>query len=248
MWAIGNIFNLTSIDTSGNIPPSQWYQNNYTSNILQTNTQIAGMIPKQDRNERVTEYSRDLDNKLLGEYLHGKHSFLLLEPDNMNDFTEEKMKQMGLDTNKFKFIDIGNSRKGIIVGGYAEGGRLGGLLFGKLKSKINFATDVKTVQEYKNNETKTYLNPETRIIQSSKDDTTFIYNILNNTSNYLINTNVTPIKYKLINMNCNTFTNNLLDYSGADINRNKEMKGYDPGINKKINNLYFKLRDKQIYQ
>ena len=198
------------------------------------------MISKQDRNERVTEYSRDLDSKLLGEYLHGKHSFLLLEPNNMNDFTEEKMRARGIDTNKFKFIDIGNSRKGIIVGGYEHKG--------KLKSKINFDTDVRTVKEYKNNETKTYLNPETRIIQSSKDDTTFIYNILNNTSNYLINTNVTPIKYKLINMNCNTFTNNLLDYSGADINRNKEMKGYDPGINKKINNLYFKLRDKQIYQ
>ena len=70
MWAIGNIFNLTSIDTSGNITPSQWYSNNYQSSLLNYNTQIAGMIPKQNRNERVTEYSRDLDNKLLGEYLH----------------------------------------------------------------------------------------------------------------------------------------------------------------------------------
>ena len=238
MWAIGNIFNLTSIDTSGNITPSQWYNNNYTSNILQTNTQIAGMIPKQDRNERVTEYSRDLDGVPVG-----KHSFLLLEPDNMDDFTEEKMKQMGFDTDKFKFIDIGENRKGIIVGAYQEGGFLIG---GDLKVEINKDIEIKVIKGYKNNETKTYLTPEARIIKTTKDDTTFIYNILNNTSNYISITEVFPIMYWGIFNNCNEFTNNILNYSGADMNRNKNMKGFDPGKDIKMDDLFFNLKGNKI--
>ena len=60
---------------------------------------VAGLAQGKGQGDfLVTEYSRDLDNKLLGEYLNFKHSFLLLEPDNMNDFTEEKMRKMGLDT------------------------------------------------------------------------------------------------------------------------------------------------------
>ena len=155
----------------------------------------------------------------------------------MNDFTEEKMKQMGLDTNKFKFINIGNSRKGIIVGAYRVGD-----IHGYLNSDINYATDVKTVQEYKNNETKTYLNPETRIIQSSKDDTTFIYSILKNVSNYITNTKTEPITYWMFYKNCNSFTNSLLDYSGADLNRNRDMEGRDIGKDTSIDDLFFKLK------
>ena len=149
-------------------------------------------------NERVTEYSRALDG-----FPVGKHSFLLLEPDNMNDVTEEKMRDMGFDTNKFKFIDIGENRKGIIVGAYN--------VDWQLKADINYATDVKTVQSYRTD--GVYLNPEARIVRTSKDDTTFIYNILNNASNYITNTEIKPIWYKYISDNCNSFTNRLLDNS-----------------------------------
>ena len=147
------------------------------------------------------------------------------------------MRKMGLDTNKFKFIDIGddfgNSRKGIIVGGYNVNPKLWGL-FGELKSEINQDTDIRTVKEYKNNENKTYLNPETRIVKSQLNDTTFIYNILNNTSNYITNTEIKPVIYILPRTNCHTFTNKLLDLSGADLNRDRNMKGLDPGRHRGI--------------
>ena len=158
----------------------------------------------------------------------------------MNDFTEEKMRKMGLDTNKFKFIDIGddfgNSRKGIIVGAYN--------VDWQLKADINYATDVKTVQSYRTD--GVYLNPEARIVRTSKDDTTFIYNILNNASNYITNTEIKPIWYKYISDNCNSFTNRLLDNSGADLNRNRDMRGWDPGKNSEFYKSIFELKEKNI--
>ena len=48
-------------------------------------------------------------------------------------------------------------------------------------------------------------------------------------------------------MNCNAFTNSLLDYSGADLNRKKNMKGFDLGIDIKIDKLFFESKGNYIY-
>ncbi|MCL2145010.1 MAG: hemagglutinin repeat-containing protein [Endomicrobia bacterium] len=49
MWGLGNVLNLTSINTSGNATSSSWYASNQNSSLLQNNTSIANSISQDER-------------------------------------------------------------------------------------------------------------------------------------------------------------------------------------------------------
>ena len=190
-------------------------------------------------NNLVAEVVRNLDNKLTElDIDNGKHSYIVVKPDKPEDFTDDKMKERGLDPNKFKFINLGNNEKGIIIGGYE--------INGNLEIGINQMTDYKTTIALNYN-INTPFNPEVRIIKSvnGMTDSQFIYSIMKNSNNYLNNQlNGLKVKYNIApkvmpGYNCNSFSNSLLDYSGGDLNRNKDFNGIDWGINSKIPRYYF---------
>ena len=205
------------------------------------NNMFAGQRVGQNavENNLVAEVARNLDNKLTElDIDNGKHSYIVVKPDKPEDFTDDKMKERGLDPNKFKFINLGNNEKGIIIGGYE--------INGNLEIGINQMTDYKTTIALNYN-IDTPFNPEVRIIKSvnGMTDSQFIYSIMKNSNNYLNNQlNGLKVKYNIApkvmpGYNCNSFSNSLLDYSGGDLNRNKDFNGIDWGINSKIPRYYF---------
>ena len=211
-------------------------------------------------NNLVQKMSKDLEVSPFG-----KHTLVVLDPDNPEDFTEEKMVENGINTDKINFITLDNGKRVIVVSGQATSMKNGNLI-----ADFNNEYDLKAINEYynigtENDKTKWYkidYDVEAIIINSNLNDTDFIYNILNKAQNYKNNTETNiiyndnlnkqtilidnSIKYNLLptnkscGYNCNSFSNSLLDYSGA-INKEdyNDMKGIDAGRDKKINYRYF---------
>ena len=195
-------------------------------------------------NNYVLHAARDLDAFWKQS---GRHSFIVSIPDNPEDFTPEKLIENGLDPNKFKFINIGNGEKGIISSAFDVNG--------KLKAEINNKTDLKALKDYYlNNGSSSYgtnsilwdFDVETFIIKPMEDisDTNFIYNILQNTQNYMDNTKINSIPYSVNpayckGYNCNSYSNGLLQNSGSNQTRPTDFKGMDWGKYNTIPSKYF---------
>ena len=198
-------------------------------------------------NNYVLHAARDLDNPMLQ---LGRHTFLVLAPDNPEDFTPEKLIEQGLNPDDFKFVDLGDGKKSLITGGYHKDG--------SLVSEINNKTDIKSMRDYYiNGKSTAYgsnswfwdFDVETKEIKPKKgvSDTEFIYNIIKNTKNYQENTKDNSVKYGLIpsctgGYNCNSFSNSLLNYSGSGQNKSTDFKGNDTGRNQLIDSSIFKNR------
>ena len=184
-------------------------------------------------NNLVYQVGRNLDIKELVDRdlpTIGKHTFVVSQPDDSEDFTPEKMVEQGLDHNKFIFIDLSNGKKSIISSAFDVNGNL--------IAEINNKTDSNVINNFFNNYDDGF-SPEIRIVSPKNgiSDTNFIYNILKNTQNYINNVEENPVSYYIIpevrksTYNCNSFSNSLLNYSGANKQRNNDFRGFDPGRN-----------------
>ena len=234
-----NTLSFDSVNTSGNATSKDWLGNQFSNvnsaNALANNTIKAGGVV--NRSNDVIEVSRNLNNDISKKLNNGKHSYLIIKPNYPEDFTEDKLMERGLNPDKFKLIDIGGGEMGLVNGGYNdENAKNNPDGKNHLISTINQDTDLNLTREINNNVANKDYNPETRIIkpQNGMSDSTFIYNIFDNINNYQNNTENNPVEYKILNQNCNTYSNSLLDYSGADKNRDNNMKGIDPGKNNRI--------------
>lgn len=137
-------------------------------------------------NNLVQKMSKDLEGSLFG-----KHTLIVLDPDNPEDFTEEKMLKNGINTDKVNFITLDNGKSVIAVSGQATSMKNGNLI-----ADFNNEYDLKAINEYynigtENDKTKWYkidYDVEVITVNSNLSDTDFIYNILNNAQNYKNNT------------------------------------------------------------
>ena len=179
----------------------------------------------------------------------GNHSFDIATPNNPEDFTPEKMLERGLNPDEFKFIDLGDGKKSIVISGFDVNGNL--------EAQINNKTDVKAMRDYNANGGQSTsfasgsmfwdFDVEIKEIKPANgmSDTEFIYNILVNTKNYQENTSISPVKYGAIpscmeGYNCNSFSNSLLRYSGSINETGTNFKGNDAGRKQLIGVEVFK--------
>ena len=237
-YFMGNVANLDSVNKNGIATNTSWNNTYGNTQHMNYNTSVVRSIGAGDRSNKVIEVSRNLNNDISKKLNNGKHSYLIIKPNYPEDFMEDKLMKRGLNPDKFKLIDIGGGEMGLVNGGYNdENAKNNPDGKNHLISTINQDTDLNLTREINNNVANKDYNPETRVIrpQNGMSDSTFIYNILDNINNYQNNTKNNPVEYKILNQNCNTYSNSLLDYSGADKNRDNNMKGIDPGKNNRIN-------------
>ena len=215
--------------------------------LLNIGTNNYNIVNNMSKDYRVYHGARDLDNMTLQ---IARHTFVIMTPDNPEDFTIDKMKQKGLDPTNFEWKDLGDGKKSVISSAFD--------VEGNLQATFNQETDVRAVSDYYKNGESTSdgsgsifwdfdvelkeIKPEDGI-----SDTEFIYNLLHNTVNYKENTKKEPIKYSVIpscssGYNCNSFSNSLLQYSGSGTNKSTNFKGIDAGKGQLINNNMFSVK------
>ena len=212
-------------------------------------------------NNLLYKMSKDLEGSPFG-----KHTFLVLDPDNPENFTPEQLKEKGIDVNKIEFIMLDNGKEVITVSGQGTSIKNGNLVV-----SFNNEFDIKALNEFYNigtekDKTKWYkpdYDVESVTIKSNLNDTDFLYNILINAQNYEKNTNNKiiykdeskgqtilhndSIDYNLFPKdsknegNCNSFSNSILNISSATNQEDYvDMKGIDPGKNSRIDIKYFR--------
>ena len=211
-------------------------------------------------NNLLYKMSKDLEGSPFG-----KHTFLVLDPDNPENFMPEQLKERGIDVDKIEFITLDNGKEVITVSGQGTS-----IKDGNLVVSFNNEFDIKALNEFYNigtekDKTKWYkpdYDVESITVKSNLNDTDFLYNILINSQNYEKNTDNKiiykdeskkqtilqndSIDYNLFPKdsknegNCNSFSNSILNISGATNQEDYiDMKGIDAGRNKKIDNKYF---------
>ncbi|MBD5405802.1 hypothetical protein HDR59_04635 [bacterium] len=215
------------------------YNSSYNTNnnlLLNIGTNNYNTVNDINKDYRVYHGARDLDDTNPLKTV-GNHSFVIMTPDNPEDFTTDKMEQSGLNPTDFEWKDLGDGRNSIISAAFD--------VEGNLQATFNHEADVRAVSDYYKNGKSTSegsgnkfwdFDVELKEIKPKEgiSDTEFIYNLLHNTVNYKENTKTEPVKYSLMpscfsGYNCNSFSNSLLQYSGSGTNKSTDFKGVDAG-------------------
>ncbi len=208
----------------------------------------------QDVQPEVLDVTRGLNIPVVKKFVN--HGFLVVVPDNPEDFTGDKFGALGLE-NLPAMQDVGNGKKGWVLGAHNKEGSL--VVIPNQEQDLEATPQA---LDYLNGKTKevTWGNLKTNIPDNGswntdirtvdfgdKTDTEAITDILRNTDNYISNTESNPVNYgtspkinKFIkersdfldeffgDYNCNSWKNGNLKEAGAT-NFDNDFNGIDVG-------------------
>ena len=206
-----------------------------TSTVRMGSEQAAGV---DDVAEKVYSAARDLNG-----FPIGTHQFQILIPDNPEDFTKEKIKDLEVP----EMRDLGNGEKGWVIGGHKKEGEkdeyyLRSEFFEKADTQATKEfLDPKTVKFYKSD-----FDTEASLVKhKGKSDTEYITSLLKNTKNYQDNQSSMPIpypkntdQYDKGTWNSNSWNNSNLKHAGGT-EYQTDFKGMDAARDNIIPKKYF---------
>ena len=203
-------------------------------------------IPNNEKEYKFNQAIRSL--ALAWSQNPGGHQFGIMIPDDQNEFFEN-------GTLKQKYKDMGYPEPEKIGDSY--GWTLAGHSYktkvqenGKEKNKnylvvkFNETEDINSAKDLilneANNTYKEKLNPNDLVI-SGKTDTEMIKQVFNSALNYQKNTENTPVNYKILGPNCNTWFFNLSESNNIQNNISDFGGGFaDPGAKKELDQNLWK--------
>jgi adhesin HecA-like repeat protein len=235
IWRLKNYGNANTNTMNGD----QWLAKNAGSSVLlDGNSNFFNNLNnlanvEGDVNFEVIHLVRNVDFYITKK-LEIKHSAVVLIPDNPDDFKPDKIREMGLDPEKYKFTDLKDGKSMLVLGGFK------GTVEDRsvLDAQINHPTDSQLAQDvYKMqnlNNIKEFKPEQKTVISPYYNDTEFTQNILLRYDAYENYTKENPVSYRYLFDNSNSFVTNLLNYSGADIKRDNNFNSWVPGNDGKL--------------